>query len=220
MFGSLVGQTESNIRRALQVADAMAPCVLFCDEIEKGLERTGFQRRQRHRNTPVRHLPFLAQRSQDRRLRDCHKQRHFRTAARVHASRAMGCRLVLRSARQGDKGRHLGSVAQANTCRQNRGTSPEHPEDDGWTGAEIKACCRLAHMMSINAISRQPRYIIPVSQTAAEKVAALRSWASGRSLDADCGGIYQKTKAAKSKESRRITNRLEGRNGHSSAFEG
>src|SRR5262249_12957268 len=41
MFGSLVGQTESNIRRALQIADAMAPCVLFCDEIEKGLSGLG-----------------------------------------------------------------------------------------------------------------------------------------------------------------------------------
>ena len=37
LMGSLVGQTESHIRRALQIADAMAPCVLFMDEIEKGL---------------------------------------------------------------------------------------------------------------------------------------------------------------------------------------
>ncbi len=36
-MGSLVGQTESNIRQALQTADAMAPCVLFVDEVEKAL---------------------------------------------------------------------------------------------------------------------------------------------------------------------------------------
>src|SRR5262245_853802 len=37
LMGSLVGQTEQNVRRALRIADAMAPCLLFCDEIEKGL---------------------------------------------------------------------------------------------------------------------------------------------------------------------------------------
>ena len=36
-MGSLVGQTESNIRQALQIADAMAPCVLFLDECEAAL---------------------------------------------------------------------------------------------------------------------------------------------------------------------------------------
>ena len=37
LMGSLVGQTESNIRQALQIADAMAPCVLMIDEVEKAL---------------------------------------------------------------------------------------------------------------------------------------------------------------------------------------
>ncbi len=37
LMGSLVGQTEANIRRALQIADAMSPCILFIDELEKAL---------------------------------------------------------------------------------------------------------------------------------------------------------------------------------------
>lgn len=37
LFGSLVGQTEANTRQALQIAEAMAPCILWIDEIEKGL---------------------------------------------------------------------------------------------------------------------------------------------------------------------------------------
>lgn len=37
LMASLVGQTEQNIRQALRIADAMAPCVLFLDEIEKAL---------------------------------------------------------------------------------------------------------------------------------------------------------------------------------------
>ena len=37
LMGSLVGQTEANVRRALQIADAMAPCVMMVDEVEKAL---------------------------------------------------------------------------------------------------------------------------------------------------------------------------------------
>ena len=34
--GSLVGQSESNLRSVIQTAEAIAPCVLWIDEIEKG----------------------------------------------------------------------------------------------------------------------------------------------------------------------------------------
>ncbi len=37
LFGSLVGETEGNTRKALAMAEAMAPCILWIDEIEKGL---------------------------------------------------------------------------------------------------------------------------------------------------------------------------------------
>lgn len=37
LFGSLVGETESNTRKALAIAEAMSPCILWIDEIEKGL---------------------------------------------------------------------------------------------------------------------------------------------------------------------------------------
>ena len=37
LMGSLVGQSEGQLRRLLDTLDAMAPCVVFMDEIEKGL---------------------------------------------------------------------------------------------------------------------------------------------------------------------------------------
>ena len=36
LFGSLVGQSEANLRQVLQTAEAVAPCVLWIDEMEKG----------------------------------------------------------------------------------------------------------------------------------------------------------------------------------------
>jgi AAA+ superfamily predicted ATPase len=41
IFGSLVGESEERLRRALRVADALAPCVLWIDEVEKALAAAG-----------------------------------------------------------------------------------------------------------------------------------------------------------------------------------
>ncbi|MBI4375532.1 MAG: AAA family ATPase [Elusimicrobia bacterium] len=40
IFGGFVGQSEENMRRAIKTAEAVAPCVLWLDEIEKGLSGT------------------------------------------------------------------------------------------------------------------------------------------------------------------------------------
>lgn len=41
MFGSLVGQSEQNMRQAIEVAETISPCILWIDEIEKGLAGSG-----------------------------------------------------------------------------------------------------------------------------------------------------------------------------------
>lgn len=41
MFSGLVGSSEGNIRSALSTCEAVAPCILWIDEIEKGLSGTG-----------------------------------------------------------------------------------------------------------------------------------------------------------------------------------
>jgi SpoVK/Ycf46/Vps4 family AAA+-type ATPase len=41
LFGSLVGESESKTRQAIQAAEACAPCILWIDEIEKALGGRG-----------------------------------------------------------------------------------------------------------------------------------------------------------------------------------
>lgn len=41
VFNSLVGASESRMRTALKMVETMSPCVLFCDEIDKGLGGIG-----------------------------------------------------------------------------------------------------------------------------------------------------------------------------------
>lgn len=36
IFGSLVGQSEENMRKAIKVSESVAPCILWMDELEKG----------------------------------------------------------------------------------------------------------------------------------------------------------------------------------------
>lgn len=40
VFGGIVGQSEANLRAVIQTAEAIAPCVLWIDEIEKGFSGT------------------------------------------------------------------------------------------------------------------------------------------------------------------------------------
>lgn len=41
IFGSLVGQSEENMRRAIRIAESVAPCILWMDEMEKGFAGLG-----------------------------------------------------------------------------------------------------------------------------------------------------------------------------------
>jgi AAA+ superfamily predicted ATPase len=41
LFGSLVGESEERTRRALRLAETVAPCIIWIDEIEKGLAHGG-----------------------------------------------------------------------------------------------------------------------------------------------------------------------------------
>lgn len=63
------------------------------------------------------------------------------------------------------------------------------PHDEGWTGAEIKECCKKAYRLKMT-LAEASVYIVPVTKSAAESIAALRQSASGKYLSASKPGIY------------------------------
>jgi SpoVK/Ycf46/Vps4 family AAA+-type ATPase len=77
--------------------------------------------------------------------------------------------------------------------------------DDGWTGAEIKNCCRMASDMSITVEEAQ-RNISPVARSSWEAIQRMRSLASGRFTCANKGGLYQQP----TNESKAITEGMDG----------
>jgi SpoVK/Ycf46/Vps4 family AAA+-type ATPase len=75
------------------------------------------------------------------------------------------------------------------------------PDDDNFTGAEIKACCRLAALLDVSLI-QAAQNVVPIAVTAAESVERLRDWASGGCLDADAPGIYRRSGSGNSSRRR------------------
>ena len=67
-------------------------------------------------------------------------------------------------------------------------TQPK-PVDAEWSGAEIRACCRLAALLDV-PLAEAAQNVVPVAKTACESVEQLRKWASGRCLSADQPGVY------------------------------
>ena len=65
------------------------------------------------------------------------------------------------------------------------------PRDHDWTGAEVKACCRLAALLDV-PLAEAARNIVPVAVTAGESIERLRDWASGRCLSADRPGLFMR----------------------------
>ena len=63
-------------------------------------------------------------------------------------------------------------------------------DDDGWTGAEIRNCCRMAYRQGI-AIDEAAKYIVPVSRSAGAQILQLRRQASGAYLSANEDGVYK-----------------------------
>ena len=63
------------------------------------------------------------------------------------------------------------------------------PNDQGWTGAEIKTCCDIAWRLDIS-LQEASKYVVPVSQSGPEIVEAIRRLAHGRFISSSYSGVY------------------------------
>lgn len=194
LMGGIVGATEANTRRALKQIDAMAPCVLFVDEIEKALAGAGggaldsgvsdrlFGSLLTWLNDHKTQVFFIASCNDISRLSKA-SSGAFTRAERFDAVFFMD----------------LPSKEQKQTIwdiyLKYFEISPEQRtaklDDEGWTGAEIKACCRLAKLLDVS-LAESAEQVVPVSRTSKEQIEALKEWAHHRCLSADYKGLYDR----------------------------
>jgi SpoVK/Ycf46/Vps4 family AAA+-type ATPase len=198
-FGALYqkyhGETERNIREALAAADAMSPCVLWMDEIEKGIAADasaeadgGVSRRvlgtlltwMNERASRV----FLVATANDisglppELLRKGRFDEIFFIDLPQAAGREEILRIHLRRNKQDPAAFDVSRLSAAG---------------DGFSGAEIEqaivAALYESHAekkpLDTEAVEREIKRTRPLSVVMAEKVAALRAWARERAVPAD-----------------------------------
>ncbi len=198
LMGSLVGQTEANVRAALRIADAMAPCVLMLDECEKALAGASG-----HTDSGVSarlfgtFLTWLSDHTSEVVVvctsNDISKlPPEFARAERFDG--VFFCDLPS----SGEKARIWEIYQQHYEL-----PAQELPRSCDWTGAEIKSCCRLAALLDV-PLMEAAKQVVPVAVTAAESVEKLRDWASGRCLSASQPGLYLRGKGAGATPGRRV----------------
>jgi hypothetical protein len=195
LMGGLVGQTEEQTRRALRIIDAMAPSVVWVDELEKGL--SGVQSSgQSDSGVTARLFGNLLTWLND------HTSDSFVVAT---------CNDISKLPPEFSRAERFDGVffidlpgrAEKDTIwemyiqRFCLNPSQRRPSDEEWTGAEIRACCRLAALLDVPLVKAATN-IVPVAVTASDALARLRQWASGRCLSAQDAGLFQlKTNAGR-----------------------
>lgn len=189
LMGKFVGESEGNIRRALALVDAMAPCILFADEIEKALSGVGSSGQTDSGVTARLFGTFLTW------LND-HKSDVFfigtcNDASKLppeftRAERFDGVFFV--DLPTADARNYIWELYLK---KFGLDKNQARPDDTNWTGAEIKSCCRLAALLDVSLIEAAFN-VVPVAVTSAEAIANLRTWADGRCLSADNKGYFKK----------------------------
>jgi SpoVK/Ycf46/Vps4 family AAA+-type ATPase len=211
VFGGIVGQSEANLRSVIQTAEAIAPCVLWIDEIEKGFSGSqssgstdggtssrvfgSFLSWMQEKEKPV----FVVATANDvsklppEFLRKGRFDELFFVDLPDVSERAQIWDIVIQ--RHGRKSADFDSVALARACEQ-------------FTGAEIEAAF-IDALHEGYADGREPRakdileamaQTTPLAQLMDGQIATLRHWAKGRAREA------AGRPTAQPRNGRRITN--------------
>ena len=201
LLGSLVGETECNVRQALRIVDAMSPAVLMIDEVEKalsGVASSGSSDSGVSARLFGTFLTWLADHQSDVFVICTCNNISALPPEFARAERFDGVFFCdLPSAAQ------KASIWEIYLNHYELDTQQPKPRTEQWTGAEIKSCCRLAALLDVPLIEAAQN-VVPVAVTASESIERLRNWADSRCLDSDAPGIYSRQGQSSRKSRRNI----------------
>ncbi len=191
LYNKYIGETEKNLRLALQTAEVMSPCIMWIDEIEKGISQgsndDGVSKRilgtlltwmAEHKGQV-----FIVATSNDieslppELLRKGRIDEIFFVDLPDHATRKEIFSIHLRRRNQSPSGFNLDALASAS---------------EGFSGAEIEQAIVSALYTAQSSQAKINTDILhdeiertqPLSVVMAEKIDDLRSWADGRTVPA------------------------------------
>lgn len=186
LFGGIVGDTEKNVARMIEVIEANAPCIVFIDEIEKGLSGLSKQTNGATTGgdaglTEKAFAPLLKFMSDGRPqgvyiIATCNNINKM-PPEWVRAERWDTAPFYI-----GLPDEKMREAILAFYCKE-YAVKGKPSSMEGWSGAEIKACCRLAAMME-SKVEDAERFIIPISKTMKKDIDELNEWAKDRCIPA------------------------------------
>jgi hypothetical protein len=192
LYNKFVGETERNLRESLAQAERMAPCVLWMDEIEKGVDVSGSDNATARRLLGTL-LTWLAE-----------QRAPVFVVATANDIRALPPELL----RKGRLDEIFfvdlpGALARRDILDLHLRAREIDPSEidldglaaaaEGFTGAELEAAVVSARYraageggsMDTAALHEAIASAVPLSVTMAEQIAALRAWAKERTVPAD-----------------------------------
>jgi hypothetical protein len=199
VFGSLVGESEAKMREALKVVDAMAPCVLFIDEIEKGLAGVGGTSTdggttQRVGGTFLQWLNDHT--SEVFVIATCNS--YEKLPPEYTRMGRWDAIFFVDNPNSRERLHILGIYCQAFGVKENPKSIPAPEDLEGYSGAEIR---QVAIEAAYNGgdLEAAARFVIPISKSQKQQMDALREWARARTIPAS------RPQAEETKGKRRVT---------------
>ena len=192
VFGGLVGESESNMRSAIKVAEGLAPCVLWIDEIEKGVSGGAGASGERDGGTAVRvfgaFLTWMQEKEED---------------VFVFATANDLSRLPPELLRKGrfdeifftdlpgkDARKRIFDIHLRSRGQELKPTCELVKTTEGFSGSEIEAVVNEALFLAYKEgeelrvsaadLAKAAQPIVPLSETMGEDIEKLRKWAKAR----------------------------------------
>jgi len=193
LYNKYIGETEKNFRRAMQVAERVAPCVLFIDELEKAFAQGSPEDGGVSQRVLGSFLSWLQDRTGDvftvatandvsrlpaEFLRKGRFDEIFFVDLPNQEARLAIIEIHLRRRKQDPAGFDLAQVAAASA---------------GFSGAELEQAIvsglytafAAGHPLTTALLLHEISVTVPLSRAMAERIQALRSWARERTVPAN-----------------------------------
>lgn len=186
IYAKYVGETETNLREMINIAESMAPCILFLDELEKTLSGIssdgdgGVSKR-----VFGKLLTWLNDKTKDVFVVGTCNNIKILPPEFCRAGRFDGLFFIDLPNKTERESIWQHYIKQYNPTQESR----HDIKDEGWTGAEIEECVKKSLQLEI-PIATAARYVIPVNISRKEEIESLQEWGKGRCMSASYVGKY------------------------------
>jgi SpoVK/Ycf46/Vps4 family AAA+-type ATPase len=195
IFGSLLGESYERMAALIDVIKAMGRCIVLLDEMEKGMSGVSGDGGTTGTEVTVRVMSMLLKYMSEPResyiISTVNDIGAFRSAPEYLRAERWDCApfyIGLPSVQE--KKSILDYYKDYFEVEGDLGTM------DGWSGAEIRAACRIAKMRK-SKLENVRQFVIPISQILGDKISSLEEWAKTNAINAS---IVRKAEKARGRD--------------------